>query len=381
MTIGQRTRVAAAIAALTLAVAATPARAQSGVITYQLGRDTVAVEQFTRSATRLTGEVLSRSGAAVVRTQYDLTLSNGRVTAAVLRRLQADGRPVANSPTEYRFTFRADSAMRQIVWPDSTQSRAFAAPHAFPSLPTYVYAPLEVLKAAPRHDSVPALGISGNTVGFLGIETLPDGTERLRGGSYPLRVRFDGSGHLQSVDGTLTANKFMGTRSAGQVDIAALAATMRPTGLLSPRMTAYAAFSQGPILINYGSPAVRGRTVWGGTLIPLDSIWRVGANEAAHLATSKAIQLGDMTLAPGLYTLWIQHTRAATWLIVNRQVGQWGTAYDAANDIGRVQMTLAPTPEPVEDFTITIRSLGQNRGSIEFAWGDQAGTATFTVRP
>ncbi len=377
----QRTRVPALLAALTLAVAAPAARAQSGVMTYMLGHDTIAVEQFTRTPTRLMGEMVSRSGAAVTRTQYDLTLANGRVTAAVVRRLQADGRPLANGPTEYRFTFRADSVRREAVWPDSTQARTFAAPNAFPLLPAFAYGPLEVLRSMPRHDSVPALGITSNAVGFLGIETLPDGTERQRGGSYPVLLRFDANGLLQSVDGTLTANKSTGTRSQAQVDIAALAGAMKPTGALSPRMTAYAAFAQGPIFINYGSPAVRGRTVWGGTLIPFDSIWRVGANEAAHLATSKTIQLGDVTLAPGLYTLWVQHTRTATWLIVNRQVGQWGTAYDAAHDIGRVRMTLAPTPATVEDFTITIRSLGQNRGSFEFAWGDHAATATFTVRP
>jgi hypothetical protein len=364
-----------------MAFGARSAGAQEGVIVYTLGRDTLAIEQFSRTATRLAGEMVSRSGAAVTRTQYDLTLANGRVTAAVVRRLQADGKPLAGAPAEYRFAFRADSAVRQSVWPDSTQTRSFAAPNAFLSMPNFVYAPLEVLRAAPRHDSVPAIGIGSNAVGFLGLEPMPDGTQRVRGTSYPMLLSFDGNGLLQSVDGSFTASKSMGTRSRGRVDIAALATAMKPTGALSPRTTAYAAFSQGPIFINYGSPAVRGRTVWGGLLIPLDSIWRVGANEAAHLATSKTIQLGDMTLAPGLYTLWVQHTQAATWLIVNRQVGQWGTAHDATNDIGRVQMTLAPTPEPVEDFTITIRSLGQNRGVFEFAWGDQAATATFTVRP
>jgi len=381
VTFSFRHRTGAAVAAITLAVTAPAARAQDGIIVYQLGRDTLAVERFTRSATRLAGEMVTRSGAAVTRTQYDLTLANGRVTAAVVRRLQADGKPLANAPTEYRFTFRADSATRQLVWPDSTQSRSFAAPNAFPSLPVFVYAPFEVLRAAAKRDSVPAIGIASNAVGYVGMETMPDGTERLRGAPYAMLLRFDRGGLLQSVDGSFTTNKSVGTRGSGRADIAAIAGAMKPTGVLSPRMTAYAGFSQGPIFINYGSPAVRGRTVWGGTLIPTDSIWRTGANEAAHLATSKTIQLGDVTLAPGLYTLWTQHTQTGTWLIVNRQVGQWGTVYSAANDIGRVQMTLAATPEHVEDFTITIRSLGQNRGAIELAWGDKVATAAFTVRP
>jgi hypothetical protein len=193
-------------------------------------------------------------------------------------------------------------------------------------------------------------------------------------------MRFDRNNRLLFVDGLLTTNKSLGTREAGRVDLAALAAAMRPAGTLSPRQTAYAGFSQGPITINYGSPAVRGRTVWGGTLVPFDTIWRTGANEATHLATSKTMTIGDMTLAPGLYTLWTQHTRAGTWLIVNRQVGQWGTNYNPANDVGRVQMQVADTPSHVEDFTITVRSLGQGRGAIDIAWGDKVATASFMAR-
>jgi Protein of unknown function (DUF2911) len=167
----------------------------------------------------------------------------------------------------------------------------------------------------------------------------------------------------------------------GKVDLSTLAGAMKPTGVLSPRAQAYAGFNRGPIFISYGRPAVRDRTVWGGTLIPFDTIWRAGANEATHLATSKTLALGDMTLAPGLYTLWIQHTRSATYLIVNKQVGQWGTDYQALQDIGRVKMDMAKTSEHVEDFTITIRATGPNRGAVDFAWGDSVATAAFIVRP
>jgi hypothetical protein len=358
--------------------------AQDGVIVYRLGRDTAAIEQFIRTPTRFSGEMVSRTGAAVIRTQYDITLANGRPTAAVVRRRQADGSPLANNPTEYRFTFRADSAIRETVWPDSTQRRAFAAANAFPGLPVFAYAPLELIHSLPRavrRDSLAAIGIGGTNVGLVGIEALPGDTLRLRGGFYPMILRFDREGRLQSVDGSLTTNKAIGTRVSGRVDLAAIAQAMKPTGVLSPRATAYASFAQGPILINYSSPAVRGRTVWGGTLIPFDSIWRTGANEATHLATSKTIQLGDMTLAPGLYTLWTQHTRTGTHLIVNRQVGQWGTQYNPAQDVGRVAMEVAPVLSLAEDFTITIRSLGQGRGAFEFAWGDKVAKAPFTLRP
>jgi hypothetical protein len=375
------------LSAACFVVAASTASAQD-VIVYRLGRDTVAVEQFSRTPTRFTGEMVTRSGAAVTRTQYDITLgANGRPTAAVVRRRQADGSPIPNNPTEIRFTFRSDSAKRDIVWADSTQSRTFAAANAFPALPVFVYAPFELIHAFGRaggsRDSVASLALAGNNAGVIGLQPFGGDTLRVRGGTYPMLMRFDRDGRLQTVDGSLTTNKIVGTRGAagGRVDIAAIAAAMRPTGTLSPRATAYAAFAQGPVFINYGRPAARDRAVWGGVLVPYDSIWRTGANEATHLATSKTIAFGDLTLTPGLYTLWIQHTRAGTFLIVNKQVGQWGTVYQPSQDIGRVKMDFADAPEHVEDFTITVRSLGGPRGAIDFAWGRSVATASFVVRP
>lgn len=364
--------------ALSLGAAAV-AQAQDATIVYRLGRDTVAIEQFTKTPTKLTGEMVTRSGAAVTRTSYEIDYANGRVSHALVKRMAADGTPLPNTPREYHLIWKGDSVTRLLTFADSSPQRTFYAPDAFPSLPVYVYAPFEILKAAAKSDSVPSVGIQGNNVGHLGFAT--DGElMRLRGAPYAMLLKFDAQGRLQSIDGGFTTNKAVGTRVSGKVDIATIAKTMKPTGTLSPRMTAYAAFQQGPITVNYGSPAVRGRTVWGGVLIPFDTIWRTGANEAAHLATSKTIQFGDVTLAPGLYTIWTQHTKTGTWLIFNKQVGQWGTAYNPANDIGRVQMTLANTPEHVEDFTITVRPLPQGRGSIDLAWGDKVASAPFQLR-
>lgn len=372
--------------ALAIATAApSVAAAQDGVLVYRLGRDTVAIEQFSRTSTQLTGETVMRSGASVTRTQYEIAVGrDGWPTGAVIRRRQADGSPLPNAPLEYRFTFFADSAVRQLAWPDSARTQGFRARHAVPAVPVFSYALLELLwelrRSGAAVDSLPAVGLGGNTVGFVGLEAVGGDTLRLRGGPYAMRVRFDAGGRLLEVDGSFTTNKAVGSRATGRVDIGALARAMAPTGVLSPRANAYAAFQRGPIFINYGSPAVRGRSVWGGVLIPYDSIWRAGANEATHLATSKTIQLGDVTLAPGLYTLWVQHTRAGTFLIVNRQVGQWGTMYDAAQDIGRVRMELAPTPQHVEHLTFTIRATGPESGAIDIAWGDSVATATFMVR-
>ena len=383
-----RLAVASVCAALTVALAApltAPLSAQAASLVYTLGKDTVAIEQWTRTATALDGEMVQRNGAVVARTRYRFALGrDGRFTSASLARLQPDGTPFPNAASETRFTFGTDSVVRELVFADSTPRRAFAARRAMPNLPTFVYGPFEVLAALRRRgtsvDSVPALGSAG-APSVVGLAVQSGDTSRLVGAvPYQMLLRFDASDRLLSVDGSFTTNKVLATRGNGGLDIAAIAQAMRPTGVLSVRETVRAAFGPGGmVLVDYGRPHVRSRTVWGGTLVPIDSVWRFGANDATHLFTTRTLALGSLTLAPGMYTLWLQHTHTGTFLIVNRQTGQWGTQYDAAQDIGRVEVQMSATPAPVEEFTIRLRALGPARGVLDLSWGDRAGTVPFAV--
>jgi hypothetical protein len=229
-------------------------------------------------------------------------------------------------------------------------------------------------------DSVPMIG-GGNAPGSVGFRAAGGDTLRLVGNvPYQMRLRFDARDRLLLVDGSFTTNKIVATRGEGGLDIAAIAQRMRPTGVLSARETARAGFGPGGmVLVDYGRPHVRERTVWGGTLVPFDSVWRAGANDATHLFTTRTLSLGELTLAPGTYTLWVQHTRDATYLIVNRQTGQWGTQYDASQDVGRVALQMVAASAPIEEFLITVRAINATRGALELAWGDRTGTVQFGV--
>lgn len=358
------------------------ASAQQASFVYRLGKDTVAIEQFTRTSDRVTGEMVQRSGAAVTLVRYEMTTRNGRPVTVAIRRLQADGSPMPNQPTETKLTFGADSVTREVTRPDSVERRTFGAKGALMAFPVFVYGPTELLAAIRRGgsaDSLPALGMTG-PAGFIGLEVAGGDTMRLRGAPYPMRLVFAANGQLMAVDGAGTTNKILATRERGGLDLVAIARGMKPTGTLSARDVARGAFGPGGIvLVDYGRPMVRERTVWGGALVPFDSVWRAGANDATHLFTTRTLTFGTLTVPAGSYTLWIQHTRNGTFLIVNRQTGQWGTVYDPAQDVGRFQMQMTPSPSHVEELTVVVRSLGNNRGAIEYAWGPSVVTAAFTV--
>jgi hypothetical protein len=155
---------------------------------------------------------------------------------------------------------------------------------------------------------------------------------------------------------------------------------------VSPHETVSATVDGAEIKIVYGRPYVKdpktgeARRIWGG-LVPFGKVWRTGADEATLLTTSKALQFGSTTLPAGTYSLFTQpEENGASKLIFNKQTGQWGTKYDAAQDLARVDLTRSDSDEVVEQFTIAI---GKNAtdGVLKLTWDKTQYSAKFTVKP
>jgi hypothetical protein len=130
------------------------------------------------------------------------------------------------------------------------------------------------------------------------------------------------------------------------------------------------------IAITYGQPHARGRKVEGG-LIPLDTVWRFGANMATTLHTDLDITVGTVKVPRGDYSLFVLYTRSGWQLIVNRGTGQWGTDYDAGKDAGRVPLTARALTEPEGSLTIYLvpeaaqptTGYADLRGVLRIKWG------------
>lgn len=142
------------------------------------------------------------------------------------------------------------------------------------------------------------------------------------------------------------------------------------------------------IAISYGQPHARGRKVEGG-LIPLDTVWRFGANTATTLHTDLDISLGDLKLPRGDYSLFVLYTRTGYSLIVNRGTGQWGTDRDAAKDIGRVALTSRTLPEPESALSIYLvpdapqpgTGYANLSGILRIKWGSTELNTNWRVTP
>ena len=109
----------------------------------------------------------------------------------------------------------------------------------------------------------------------------------------------------------------------------------------SPPATATGKVNGASITIDYSSPSVKGRKIWG-ELVPYNKVWRTGANEATLFATDKEIKVEGKSLPAGKYSLYTIPGEKEWVFIFNSQTGQWGvkeneeTTEDPAKDVLRV---------------------------------------------
>lgn len=138
--------------------------------------------------------------------------------------------------------------------------------------------------------------------------------------------------------------------------------------LLSPPEKASVTLDGKSVTIDYSSPSMRGRKIMG-ELVPWDKVWRTGANAATTLKTEANLQIGDLAVPAGTYTLYSLPSQQEWKLIVNKETGQWGTKYDQSQDLGRVPMMKGPRPSsPVERFAIKFENTSDKKTELHLIW-------------
>lgn len=143
----------------------------------------------------------------------------------------------------------------------------------------------------------------------------------------------------------------------------------------SPPATSTANVGGTNVTIDYSSPAVKGRTVFG-DLIAYDKVWRTGANEANVFTIDNDITINGEPVAAGQYSLFTIPTEGDWTVILNNVVDQWGAYdYDDSQDALRFMVTPQASDAPAERLMFDVSS----DGTVTFAWADH--TFSFEVVP
>ncbi len=111
------------------------------------------------------------------------------------------------------------------------------------------------------------------------------------------------------------------------------------SGRPSPPASAVGKVGETEIKMDYSSPRVRERKIWG-ALVPYDRIWRTGANEATTLTVSRDLIIEGKTLPRGKYSFFTIPQENQWTIIINKDWDLWGSYdYTEKKDIIRIKVT------------------------------------------
>ena len=146
----------------------------------------------------------------------------------------------------------------------------------------------------------------------------------------------------------------------------------------SPHRTAMASVNGIHVHIEYNSPGVKDRAIWGG-LVPYDKVWATGAHMATNVQFSKDVTINNKKIPAGQYAFFTIPGKEKWTVILNSRHDQhMADDYSAKEDIIRVEVK----PEEhtlTQRLTYSVNTTNDKSGEITMQWEKILIRLPFTV--
>ncbi len=122
------------------------------------------------------------------------------------------------------------------------------------------------------------------------------------------------------------------------------------------------------VTVQYSSPKVRGRAIWG-DLVPFEKIWVTGANNATAIEFDRAVEVGGTVVPAGKYAFFTVPGKEKWTLILNKKWEQHlADKYDPQDDVVRIEALPQPNSHTERlQYFIEPPADGDD-GGIAVAW-------------
>jgi Protein of unknown function (DUF2911) len=135
------------------------------------------------------------------------------------------------------------------------------------------------------------------------------------------------------------------------------------------------------ISVEYVSPAVRGRKIWGG-VVPYGQPWAFGGRQAPRVRFGRDVTIGDRVVPAGTYALYAIPDKTDWTLVLDKSADQFTaaaavTAASATAGAGRdhraelevARVSVRPkAAQPRERLTFLFASFTDDAAALEFQW-------------
>lgn len=149
--------------------------------------------------------------------------------------------------------------------------------------------------------------------------------------------------------------------------------------VLSPHSSAMAMLGDAHIHIDYSSPGVRDRIIFGG-LLAYDQVWQSGAHKATRIESNKDLSIDGKLLPAGKYGLFTIPSKNEWTIIINSNWNQHGKdEYDENDDVIRFKVTPLISENIKEQLEYEVNKVSEGEGTISLAWEKVAISFNFMV--
>lgn len=123
------------------------------------------------------------------------------------------------------------------------------------------------------------------------------------------------------------------------------------------------------ITVEYSSPAVKGRTIWG-DLVPYDKVWRAGANAATKITFSKDVTIEGTKVPKGTYSILMLPTKTNWTIMLNSDANVSAEEYKSEKDVVKILTTPVNflAGSSVERLSYSFTEFSNNAATITMQW-------------
>lgn len=151
------------------------------------------------------------------------------------------------------------------------------------------------------------------------------------------------------------------------------------TPAASPDQTLTQNVGLSSVSVQYSRPAMRGRTIFG-DLVPMDKLWRTGANKNTLVTFNSDASVGGSAIKAGTYSIYSIPSMDEWTIYFYTETENWGLPgnWDESKVAAAYKVTAQRLEETVESFTISIDEVTDSGADLTLKWENTAVSIPFS---
>lgn len=145
------------------------------------------------------------------------------------------------------------------------------------------------------------------------------------------------------------------------------------TPAASPEQTLTQSVGLSSVTVQYSRPAMRGRKIFG-DLVPMDKLWRTGANKNTTVSFGSAVTIGGEQLQSGTYAIYSKPGKDLWTVYFYTDIENRGlpSPWDPEKVAAEFKFKPFSLDQSVESFTISVDQVNAGGATLTISWENTA---------